>query len=267
MPTATFDRTAVLDAIYQVAQRFLAMMEGVPDTAVRVAATPEWTVAEAFAHVATVTPRYSQGARHEGEWVAVDALSDLNARQLAAVPTTDTGAVAASLRVSLAELADQISGYGDDQPVFAFHGGGRVGADVALGILLGELVVHGHDIAQSVSHPWPIAPAHVELIMQGLGPVLPGWLDADRSRGHTGRYEVRLRGQGTHRFAFDNGRLAMNPPGRFQADAVISADPATFLLVTYKRVSQWPAIATGKLVAWGRRPWLALSFAGRFHQP
>jgi len=59
----------------------------------------------------------------------------------------------------------------------------------------------------------------------------------------------------------------MNPPGPFRPDAVISAQPATFLLVVYKRVSQWPAILTGRLTARGPRPWLALTFASRFHQP
>ena len=47
----------------------------------------------------------------------------------------------------------------------------------------------------------------------------------------------------------------------------ISADPVALLFVVYKRRSQWPAIFTGQLVAWGRRPWLAFSFAGRFCRP
>jgi hypothetical protein len=38
-------------------------------------------------------------------------------------------------------------------------------------------------------------------------------------------------------------------------------------MVVYKRISQWPAILTGRFTAWGRRPWLAFGFAGRFHQP
>jgi uncharacterized protein (TIGR03083 family) len=267
MPAATFDRTATLTAIDQVAGRLVEMVAGARDTGVPVPATPQWTVAEAFAHVVTVAPRYSQGAQREGEWVShVGDLADLNARQLAAVATTDVHALAGDLRASLAGLARLIAGFGDRQPVFKFHGGQQIRADVALGVLLGELVVHGHDIAGALRQPWPLDPAHVELIMRGITPILPGWLD-ERSRGHTARYEVRLRGQGVHRFAFHNGRLSMNPPGAFAPDTVISADPPTFLLVVYKRVSQWPGILTGRLVAWGPRPWLAFSFASRFHQP
>ena len=44
-------------------------------------------------------------------------------------------------------------------------------------------------------------------------------------------------------------------------------EPVAFLLVVYKRRSQWPAILTGRLAAPGRRPWLAFGFAGRFHRP
>jgi hypothetical protein len=55
------------------------------------------------------------------------------------------------LRSTLTELAELIDGFGDAQPTFRFHGGEQVAADVALGILLGELVVHGWDIAQALA--------------------------------------------------------------------------------------------------------------------
>jgi uncharacterized protein (TIGR03083 family) len=264
---AVFDRSAALTAIDNVAERLVAMVNSAGDTTVRVPDTPEWTVAEAFAHVATVAPRYVKGARHLGEPVAVVDLAALNAREVAGLSKTSTAAMADRLRASLVELADLINGFGEQQPEYRFHGGQTIPADVALGILLGELVVHGRDIARALHREWPINPAYAELIMLGISPILPGWLDPGRARGHTGRYEVRLRGQGTHRFDFDRGRLRMNPPGPFRPDVVISAQPEAFLLVVYKRVSQWPAILSGRFIAYGRRPWLALSFASLFHQP
>jgi hypothetical protein len=195
-----------------------------------------------------------------------EALADLNARRLAGEPV-DLAVLSERIQISLGELADLVEGFGDSQPTFTFHGGQQVSADVALGILLGELVVHGHDIAVAVHSPWPIRPDHVELVIQGLTPILRGWVDASRAAGHTARYEVRLRGQGVHRFAFDRGSLTVDPPDWARPDAYISADPAAFRLVVYRRINQWLAILTGRLTAWRRRPWLALGLAGRFHQP
>jgi hypothetical protein len=40
-----------------------------------------------------------------------------------------------------------------------------------------------------------------------------------------------------------------------------------FLLVMYRREPPWPFILRGRLLAWGRRPWLGLSLARRFHTP
>src|SRR5436305_14489902 len=105
MPSATFDRTATLAALDRVADRLVAMVTAADDTAVRVPATPQWTVAEAFAHVATVAPRYVHGARHEGEWVErVDELADLNALQLAALSTTHAHLMAQRARAFMAVL-------------------------------------------------------------------------------------------------------------------------------------------------------------------
>jgi len=96
--------------------------------------------------------------------------------------------------------------------------------------------------------------------------MMPGWVNPATAAGHTATYELRIRGGTTHFWAFRDGRFAIVDDLR-RPDVVMSADPVACLLVFYSRRSQWPEILRGRMLAWGRRPWLALSFVKRFHQP
>jgi uncharacterized protein (TIGR03083 family) len=264
--TSYLDR--VRPAIGQVGERFAALVADAPDPDLRVPHSPDWTVREATSHVVTVAPRYAAGPERRGTWVQdPQALSELNQAEIRALGSHSMAVLAERLRHDLAALGHQIEGYGASPPSFRFHGGERVSADVALGILLGELVVHGWDIAQALHRPWPIDPGHVALIFDGLAPILPGWVDRDQTRGFTAAFKIHLRGQATHVFAFQDGHLQVNPGHEPPIDAHISADPAALLLVLYRRQTQWRHIALGHLVAWGRKPWLALTLVGHFHKP
>jgi uncharacterized protein (TIGR03083 family) len=258
----------VLPALDETADRFAALVAAAPDVAVRVPGSPEWTVRDVVGHLATVTVRYVDGPEGRGVWLRSPAeLPGLNDEQIAALGTASAGELVTLLHQDLAALRAQIESYGDQMPAFRFHGGERVQADVALGILLGELVVHGHDVAGALGRPWPIDPGHVALIVEGLNPILAGWVRPDRVAGLTANFEVRLRGQASHIWAFRDGRLHVNPPDPGRIDVHISADPAALLLFMYAREPQWKYIATGRLIAWGRKPWLALTLGNRFQKP
>jgi uncharacterized protein (TIGR03083 family) len=267
MATATAYLDRVLPAIDRAADRFAALVTSAPDPAAPIPDSA-WTVRDATAHVVTTARRYGEGPEGRGTWVAhpreLGALNDAENQTLAGL---DLPELAARLRRDLTALAAQVRAYGTAPPSFTFHGGERVAADVALGIQLGELVVHGWDIARTVARPWPIDPGDVELILDGVEPILPGWVDRDRAGSLTATFELRLRGGSTRRWWFHNGRLttAAAPTGR--PDVTISADPVALLLVLYRRQSQWPHILRGRMLAWGRRPWLALTLANRFHAP
>jgi hypothetical protein len=56
-------------------------------------------------------------------------------------------------------------------------------------------------------------------------------------------------------------RIEPSPPARWTD---ISADPATFMLMSYDRIGPVLPALSGKVLVWGRRPWLATRLGGVF---
>jgi hypothetical protein len=139
--------------------------------------------------------------------------------------------------------------------------------------LLNETVMHGSDIARAVRRPWRIEPAHAAMV---LGRFIVPLIQADDPRvfvncakatGVRATYDVRVRGGGNFYFVFDDGSLMIEEPSSRRVDCHISADPVAFLRVVWGRQSQWSAIAQGKLLAWGRKPWLGPQLRGFVRAP
>jgi hypothetical protein len=57
---------------------------------------------------------------------------------------------------------------------------------------------------------------------------------------------------------FRDGALDVSEERQGRVDCHLSADPWSFMLVSYGRVGQWNAALRGKVVTWGRRPWLGV---------
>ncbi|MFN2607861.1 MAG: maleylpyruvate isomerase N-terminal domain-containing protein [Acidimicrobiales bacterium] len=146
------------------------------------------------------------------------------------------------------------------------------GTDVPLSTLtchlLNESMVHGFDIARAVRRPWPLERAYASMVLLGfVVPVVRRFaaemINMETAAHLRASFEVRLRGGGGAVFVFDNGSLVVEDPGQ-RVDCRVTADPEAFLLVVWNRISQWQAIARGKLVATGRKPWLGLRFRSAF---
>ena len=142
-----------------------------------------------------------------------------------------------------------------------------------IGHLLSETIVHGYDIARADGRRWPISRVHAALALETfLLPVITALdprtvVDQENARGLRATYELHLRGAGSHQFVFDDGALTIEQPGSRRVDCHISADPVALLLVGWGRRSQWPAIARGRIVAWGRKPWLGPRFRSLLRNP
>ena len=147
-----------------------------------------------------------------------------------------------------------------DQSLFTYH-------------LLSETVMHGYDIAHAAGRRWRIEPTHAAMAVgQFLVPVIRalrsrGMVEPGRAAGLHATYDLRIRGAGRFHFIFHDGALSVEDPAPRPVDCHISASPVAFLLVAWARQSQWTAIATGKLLAWGRKPWLGPTFRGLMRNP
>ena len=134
------------------------------------------------------------------------------------------------------------------------------------GHLLNETVMHGYDIARAAGRKWRIEPAHAAMVVrQFFVPVLRTldprvFVNGEKAAGLRATYDVRLRGHDRLHFIFDDGSLRVEEATSRPVDCHISADPAAFVMVFWTRQNQWSAIAQGKLMAWGRKPWLGPQF-------
>lgn len=254
----------LLDAVAEMVPRFVALARAAPADQ-SVPATPGWTVTDVVGHVAMEPQRYVELALGGGDRPRhVADLPSSNAHQVAGLPSRDIGELTDLLMSHAERLLTTVAGFADPAPLMYFDGDQQVPADLQVGTFLGELIVHGRDIARAAGRDWPIDPAMVPLVYLGLHQVLPGWVDPRGASGHTATYELRLRASTSYIYEFIDGKLEVDPEQPRRVDAHISADPVTALLTSYGRVGQFGPAITGKVLVWGRRPWLALSLRNRF---
>lgn len=227
-----------------------------------------WSVRDCAVHLVTVAEGfngYLDGSLTPPH-ATVRQLAEVNAARIAAEPERDLRVLADRLRAAVDTYVTQANRHGADHPLPWYDG---PGLDVAsgAGVLLGELLVHGLDLARAACRRWPIGRDAALAATAGALRLLPLYVDRDAAAGLDTRLVLHLRGGPDVGLAFRDGSLEVeDPPGR-PVDCYVSADPAAYLLVAYGRRSPWPGILRGRIVAWGRRPWLGLRLPRLFLAP
>ena len=225
-----------------------------------------WTVGEIATHLVIGCRIYTDWATGRGrpDW-GVDEIAAYNARFIEQLPERSGAALAEMLVEGARSLRDATAGRPGDEPFPWYEG--SLPLACAMGIVLGELLVHGYDIAKSTGRPWAIDPRQASLVIDAMAMVLPRFVNPRTARGVTASYDIRIRRGSRFVARFDQGTLTIGPADSRPVDCHILADPVAFLLVGYGRISQWGPIARGKMLAWGRKPRLGFKFTSLLKKP
>jgi uncharacterized protein (TIGR03083 family) len=229
----------------------------------------EWTAREAVAHLVTALDLYTEIATGTPSPISActpAAFAEDARRRIADVSETDPAKLAYLLGDAADRFVSAVTGPTGDT-VVTWHAGVELSLAELAGLMVGEMVLHGYDIAVACRRPWPLQADEVALILTAFGPHVGRTVDVEGTRELTVTFSVELRGVVSFVVRFDNGCYSLEPDGWGPVDCAISADPAAFLLVTSERMPRWPAIALGLYEAGGNRPELAFGFKDLFVFP
>jgi hypothetical protein len=79
------------------------------------------------------------------------------------------------------------------------------------GAELGEVLVHGYDIATAMQRPWPLPADDARLALCAALRLTSAYVNPEAARGHTGGYDLRIRGGPRVVIRFTGGRVAGEP--------------------------------------------------------
>lgn len=269
LPSTDFE--AVRAAVARAAEDMAAVIEQIDDPSRRPQGS-EWTVADIAAHVTAGAELYIGYIRGDTppaldvSDIAEGSLARTTAAFLAAYPERDPRVLAGRLQLATAELLRATEDL-DIDDVLHWHGE-PITMGALFGLTLGELLLHGADIASALDVPWEITRDAAGITLTQTFPTIGLLVDPATTAGVRRTFEVKLRGAATFIVRVDDGTIVVRrASGREHADCRVSADPLALLLIAYGRTSQWRPIMRGKLLAWGRRPWLGLRLAGYLVAP
>jgi uncharacterized protein (TIGR03083 family) len=226
-----------------------------------------WSVGQCAAHMLISDWMYAHQFEGPGAYLRIEDTSAMNDWSVAPFADLRPSDLAHEMRESTTHLLEVTSSCPEDA-TFTWWSGSPARVETGLGLLVGERLVHGWDIARALGVPWRIDARDAAVAMAASIAVMPLIVDPDAAAGMDATLEIRLRGAGRYSLRFDDGALTTAEETEpFHADCRISAGPVAMLLVGYGRISQWGQAMRGRMSVWGRKPWLAMRLGRVLRNP
>ncbi|MDT0466143.1 maleylpyruvate isomerase family mycothiol-dependent enzyme [Streptomyces gibsoniae] len=256
-------------AIRETAADIAGLLRTAADTTAPVPDS-EWTVGEAAAHLAVANELMADLAagreRPYGDGTP-QSLAAANARSLAAFEERGAEPLAAMIEAQADGFLDAVARAAADSAAdrTLVTPLGPMDRSVLASYLLTHMLGHGYDLARALGRPHMIDRARVGLCLPFLLTAMPHVAVA--GAGVTARYRLRVWGGAEFGVTFTDGAVDVTSAAPDRPDCTILTEPVTFLLIALGRCNPWRAMASGRVLAWGRKPWLAARFPTLFMAP
>lgn len=225
-------------AVVTSAARCATLLRSLPDPKAR-PRHMDWTAAELAAHLLVATRFYTDWMHGQSapDW-GVTELAQRNQEFIAAIPERHLEALADQLTDGVRQYLAAAAQRAAEEPI-PWYAGQTVTVRAVTGFLLGELLVHGLDLARTAGRPWPIQPESARLVIAMVVPVLPLFVDPVTARGVNASCAFHIRSGPTFASRLTDGQMTLEFEPSGPVDCHVSADPVAFRLVSYGRINQW----------------------------
>lgn len=240
----------------EAVDRFAADLTGADTT--RPVPGLDWTVGDLGAHLVVLPRLYRQMAESAEPLPIPSDMQRFSADRVAAVETRRTNELADMIR---RETADLLEFYGDDADISYNHWGTEQPLSVIESTLLNEFLIHGRDLSRATGTIRPISRAEAITALDGLLQIAPNFVDPAAAGDLCATVHLHLRGGDDIEAAdwtqtIGDGVMTVTRGRPPKADVHLHADPVAFLLLSLGRIGSIKPALTGKVVAYGRKPWL-----------
>ncbi len=242
----------LIDAVRQRAHEFASQLQTGVDGSGSIA-NLNWNVTDLAQHVAGL-PSFWRDQHQSG--ATFDRPADFAAfsdQARAHITETDPRALAKLVTTEFEWFLDDLAASAEQRWLY----GRPTNPSNMCGLALNELILHGRDLAQTTGAQPPMferdeANAAVAAMMV----TTPAFVDAEKAAAQPdGNYHVRFLGGKDYTWSKIGTELTITEGRPERPDARLRADPAMFLLSALGRIGQVRAGLSGKMIAYGKRPW------------
>ncbi len=247
MSWTTVDLAAARRTLRALTPHTVALLASMANPGVPMSGS-EWTVGEAAAHLVFGAKDYSEHARGVERCYRIDPtdMAGSHRRDLATMAERDSHQLGAEFQLGICAFLDATEERAAED-LLTWHGRSLSSCATMTGLLIGEQLLHGYDIAQALDAEWPIETEPARLVVQAVLPLLPALVDSEAAKGVNATYELAVRGGPRVMARFRDGTGSIDPLENGPVDCRFSGDPVAWLLALYGRVDWEELLRTGRV--------------------